>query len=111
MTYTLTVTNAGPFQATGVIATDAVPAGKFDAASASQGTASLVGRAVVAHLGDLAVGASATVTIVVTPSAAGSLTNTADVTANELDPDPSNNSATVTTTINPPRPRRRSTWP
>ena len=105
LTYTLTVTNAGPFQATGVIATDAVPAGAmFDAASASQGTASLVGGAVVAHLGDLAVGASATVTIVVTPSAAGSLTNTADVTANELDPDPSNNSATVTTTINPAPP-------
>ena len=57
LTYTLTVTNAGPFQATGVIATDAVPAGAaFDAASASQGTASLVGGAVVARLGDLAVG-------------------------------------------------------
>ena len=105
LTYTLTVTNAGPFQATGVIATDAVPAGAvFDAASASQGTASLVGGAVVARLGDLAAGDSATVTIVVTPSGAGSLTNTADVTANEPDPDPSNNSATVTTTINPAPP-------
>ena len=105
LTYTLTVTNAGPFQATGVIATDAVPAGAvFVAAGASQGTASLVGGAVVARLGDLAAGNSATVTIVVTPSAAGSLTNTADVTANEPDPDPSNNSATVTTTINPAPP-------
>ena len=105
LTYTLTVTNAGPFQATGVIATDAVPAGAvFVAASASQGTASLVGGAVVARLGDLAAGDSATVTIVVTPSGAGSLTNTADVTANEPDPDPSNNSATVTTTINPAPP-------
>ena len=38
LTYTLTVTNAGPFQATGVIATDAVPAGAmFDAASAFRG--------------------------------------------------------------------------
>ena len=105
LTYTLTVTNAGPFQATGAIATDAVPAGAaFVAASASQGTASLVGGAVVARLGDLAAGNSATVTIVVTPSAAGSLTNTADVTANEPDPDPSNNSATVMTTINPAPP-------
>ena len=105
LTYTLTVTNAGPSQATGVIATDAVPAGAvFDAASASQGTASLVGGAVVARLGDLAAGDSATITIVVTPSGAGSLTNTADVTANEPDPDPNNNSATVTTTINPAPP-------
>ena len=105
LTYTLTVTNAGPFPATGVIATDAVPAGAvFDAASASQGTASLVGGAVVASLGGLAAGGSATITIVVTPSGAGSLTNTADVTGNEPDPDPSNNSATVTTTINPAPP-------
>ncbi len=105
LTYTLTVTNAGPFQATGVIATDAVPAGAvFVAATASQGAASLVGGEVMASLGDLAVGASATVTIVVTPSAAGSLTNTADVTANEPDPDPSNNSVTVTTPINPAPP-------
>ena len=50
LTYTLTVTNAGPFPATGVIATDAVPAGAvFVAASASQGTASLVDGAVVAQ--------------------------------------------------------------
>ena len=107
LTYTLTVTNDGPFQATGVIATDAVPAGAvFVAASASQGTASPVGGVVVALLGGLAAGDSATVTIVVSPSAAGSLTNTAVVTASEPDPDPSNNSATVTTTINaaPPPP-------
>ena len=105
LTYTLTVTNVGPFQDTGVIATDAVPAGAvFDAASASQGTASLAGGTVVASLGDLAAGNSATVTIVVTPSGAGSLTNTADVTANEPDPDPSNNGATVSTTINPAPP-------
>jgi uncharacterized repeat protein (TIGR01451 family) len=102
LTYTLTVTNNGTLPATGVIATDAVPAGSvFVATGASQGTASLVDGVVVASLGDLAVGASATVTIIVTPSAAGSLTNTADVTANEPDPDPSNNNATVTTTINP----------
>jgi uncharacterized repeat protein (TIGR01451 family) len=105
LTYTLTVTNAGPFLSTGVIATDAVPAGAaFVAAAASQGTASLVNGVVVASLGDLAVGASATVTIVVTPSAAGSLTNTADVAANEPDPDPSNNSFTMTTAINPAPP-------
>jgi uncharacterized repeat protein (TIGR01451 family) len=105
LTYTLTVTNDGPFQATGVIATDAVPAGAvFVAASASQGTTDLVGGAVVARLGGLAAGASATVTIVVTPSRAGSLTNAADVAANEPDPNPDNNSDTVTTTINPAPP-------
>ena len=105
LTYTLTVTNAGPFPATGVIATDAVPAGAvFVAAGASQGTASLVGGTVMANLGDLAAGNSATVTIVITPLGAGAVTNTAAVTATEPDPDPSNNSATVMTPINPAPP-------
>ena len=45
--------------------------------------------------------ATATVTIIVNPSKAGTLTNTASVTASTPDPDAANNSSTATTTVVP----------
>ena len=45
--------------------------------------------------------ARSTVTIVVTPSAAGSLSNTATVSSSTDDPVSANNSSTTTTTVNP----------
>ena len=53
------------------------------------------------NLGSLAVGGSAIVTIVVTPSAAGQIINTATVTASESDSDSTNNTASTTTLIQP----------
>jgi uncharacterized repeat protein (TIGR01451 family) len=55
---------------------------------------------VTCNLGNLASGASATATIVVTPTIGGTISNTASVTGNELDPDAANNSATHSTTVN-----------
>jgi hypothetical protein len=50
-------------------------------------------------VGSLAGGQSATITIVVTPTTAGTLTNTATVSGDQTDPTPADNSATATTTV------------
>src|SRR5262249_39212984 len=69
LTYTLTATNNGPNVATGVTLTDTLPANAgFVSATPSQGTCAQTAGVVTCTLSGLAVGGSATVTIVVTPS-------------------------------------------
>lgn len=103
LTYTLVVTNRGPNDATGVTVTDPLPAGvSFVSASASQGGCAGT-TTVVCLLGALPAGNSATISIVVSVSAAAvpSIANTASVTASESDPNPGDNSATAPTTVIP----------
>ena len=100
LTYTAIVTNHGPSPATGVTLTSPLGNGvSFVSASATQGTVVPQGSSVVASLNDLAAGASATVTFVVVPSVFGSLTATVNVTSNETDTSPSNNSGSTMTTV------------
>jgi uncharacterized repeat protein (TIGR01451 family) len=102
LTYTLAATNDGPSTATGVIATDTLPAGvAFQSASASQGSCSQSSGTVTCTLGMLASGAGATVTIVVRPLDPGGITNSASVQATEPDPDGADNQATADTTVIP----------
>lgn len=99
LTYHLTVHNIGSLPATGVNLTDGLPAGtSFVSAISSLGNCS--GTAVVTcALGDLPSGSNATVQIAVIPNLAGTLSNTATVTGNEVETDTVNNSATTSVTV------------
>ncbi len=98
ITYTLTITNGGPTNATGVVLTDTLPGNAtFVAATASQGSCTTTTGAVVCALGIITNGSAATVNVTVQPTAAGVLTNRAVVTANEEDRIPANNEAVETT--------------
>jgi hypothetical protein len=61
-------------------------------------------------MGSLSNGASATVTIVVTPTNGGKITNTATVTCNGTDSNTANNTAIAYTTVNPFFPTGCSRW-
>jgi aldose sugar dehydrogenase len=103
LSYRLTVTNNGPALATNVNLTDTLPAGvTFVSAIPSQGLCNGTGP-VNCALGNLPLGVTAVVTIMVTPSGPGpgSIVNTATVSASETDFDTTNNSATITTFIQP----------
>ena len=99
VTYTLTVSNAGPGPAVDVTVSEGLTlTASVDEATSSQGSCTLFAHGMECSLGNIAAGASATVTVVGTPSAEGTLTSKASITAG-LDPNPSNDSAQVQTTV------------
>jgi uncharacterized repeat protein (TIGR01451 family) len=101
MTYSATAVNAGPWTATGVVASNPLPAGvKLASATVSQGTCAVTNGAVVCAFGSIAVGGAATLTLQVIPTnAPGVLTNSVFVTATERDPVLTNNAASIQTTV------------
>ncbi len=102
LTYRLIVTNNGPSPATNIALTDNLPAGvNFVSATATQGSCNGTSN-ITCNLGSLARNAFAVVNIVVVPQAAGTLTNNANVTGTETDPDPADNSVSLQTTVNSP---------
>jgi uncharacterized repeat protein (TIGR01451 family) len=109
LTYKLKVINNGPAGATNVEVTDNLPnLIDFVSVRSSQGDCAQMARRVVCDLGSLSPGGTATVTVLIRPRQAGSLTNTATVAATETDNQTANNSATETTEVNeaspPPEP-------
>ena len=98
--YVLVAHNAGPAQAVGVSVTDTVPAGLLiGSALTTQGSCTVANQTVSCSLGTLAVNASATITINVTGLTAGTVSNTATISGEQLDPVPGNNSDGEDTTI------------
>ena len=104
LSYTLTASDLGPSDATGVTITDTLPAGvTYLSAASGQGTVSQSGGTVTVTVGNLNAGTTATATILVTvnPSTRGSITNTAVVAGNEQETNTANNTASVTTQVDP----------
>lgn len=97
--YKVSVRNLGPSAATGVVLYDALPAGLTDV-EVDKTSCEVAGGAITCTVGNLAVGASytATVTGKVKPGQS-ELVNTANASGHEDDPNPDNNTSTVTTPV------------
>jgi uncharacterized repeat protein (TIGR01451 family) len=91
ITFTITVTNAGPDSAVNTVVTDVLPAGTTLVSSTCTGTTTLT-----CNLGTILNGATATATIVVTGNGTAPITNTATVTSASVDPAGGNNTGSVT---------------
>jgi uncharacterized repeat protein (TIGR01451 family) len=98
VTFTVTATNLGPSPATGVVITDQLPPGlTVVSATPSQGAYDPASGAWTA--GSIAASQSAVLSITATVTRAGTFTNTATKTAaNEPDPNPANDSGSITAT-------------
>lgn len=100
LTYTVTVSNGGPSDASGVTVTDQLPAEvAFVSATASQGGCTEDNGSLTCILGTLPTEGTAKVTINVRTSEPGNITNAASVSGNETDPDASDNVASESTTV------------
>ena len=101
LAYTVRVTNLGPQKASAVTLLDALSKSvRFRSIAWSQGTCSRSGSRIACNLGDLADGATATVKIVVNPTARGLIPNTARVFAESPeDPNTANNTSRITTRV------------
>lgn len=97
LVYTLQVGNSGPSAATAVVVDDVLPSSvAFVAATLAGGEpCARSGSVVTCQVGELAVGETATATIVVTPRRSGIVVNSAQVSGSESDPNTSNNTAAV----------------
>ena len=103
LTYTVSVTNKGPYDARGVMLSDSAPSGvTFTACTSTVGTCVWSASGASLSFSALTNGSTATVTIQATLNfgvADGStITNTASVTSTTFDPDTSNNAASASFT-------------
>lgn len=100
VTYTITVTNQGPSPATGVTLNDPVPAAlQVTGTTTDRGTCSTVANTVACAFGPMSVGAIANVTVTVTSTVEGTFTNTAMTAADQIDPNPADNSGSDSTYV------------
>ena len=103
VTYQITVTNNGPNPATGVVLTDALPAGTVFASIDDLTDCVVSNGTLTCGYSSLAVGSPQVVNLILVPlavpSGAGTFDNTASVAANETDPNLANNSATQTVQV------------
>jgi uncharacterized repeat protein (TIGR01451 family) len=101
LTYQFVVNNIGVVTATNVVFTDVLDADTdYASSSTTQGSCSEAAGVVTCTLNDINPGAAVTVTVVVTPTAAGSVTTSAEVAIDEVE-DTNNNSIDIDTTVEP----------
>ena len=100
ITYTLTISNAGPDSAQNIILTDNLPLGvSFLSAVPTQGSCYQAGGVVSCNLGNLPNEGNAQVKLTVNGDVPGLVTNSMDITADTPDPDLLNNTTNIQTTI------------
>jgi uncharacterized repeat protein (TIGR01451 family) len=102
--YVVTVTNAGPDDATNVVMVDTLPAGTTFISTDNPASCTFAGTTVSCAFGTLAAEASTSVSIVVrVPNVTSTtvITNTATVSATEDDPNTADNLSTESTTVEP----------
>ena len=112
ITWTIVVTNNGPDTDTGVTIADPMPSGNaFVSATTTQG--SCTGGAILnCSIGTMAAGAQVTITLVTTPSLAGTQTNTVTVAGALPETNTANNPASANVQVARSSRRRSSTaWP
>ena len=99
--YTVTVTNNGPTTAGGVSLLDHLSSSSVSGVTAtpSVGTCTVAVPDVNCSFGSMAPSATITIGISLTPTAPGSLSDTATASSTTFDPNTANNSASVTTTV------------
>jgi uncharacterized repeat protein (TIGR01451 family) len=102
LTWTQIVNNDGPGTATGLVTTQALPAGvTYSGVTKSQGSCSFSAGTVTCSLGSIAAGGSATIRITakVTAGIGSVLSATARVNGTSYDPNSINDSATASATV------------
>jgi gliding motility-associated-like protein/uncharacterized repeat protein (TIGR01451 family) len=102
--YSIDITNKGPNTATGVVVTDALPAGDLSAAlniTTNRGNAvfDAASNTLFWTVGDMNTGEMGTLSFHTQIIGAGDITNSAVITGNEPDPDFSNNTSIVTVAV------------
>ncbi len=98
--YSVTITNAGPQDASNVVLSNALGAGSTLHTITTAGAITNLSPTLTnVTFASLASGASVTVGLFVRAASAGVYNDAASVTANEADPDETNNSAAVTDTV------------
>lgn len=98
MVFTLVVTNSGSATAQNVVVNDTVPS-NLSILSVAPGSCVVSGQNVSCALGDMAVGASQTITIRVRGDQIGGFTNTATVGSDSPDRNPDNNQSSTDGTV------------
>ena len=102
VTYTMTVANAGPSDATNTVLTDPMPGQVTPTVVTSSAGSCTTSTPIICDLGTVVAGTPVTVTVTGTidPGAtAGTITNVASVASSTDDPDPSNNTAMAATSV------------
>jgi uncharacterized repeat protein (TIGR01451 family) len=102
LTYRATLQNQGPEDATNVVLTDTLPSGmNVGSASISAGSCSQANLVVTCNIAKLVSGDAALLTMAVIPTVSGTAKNSVSLTANETDENSANNTATVSTRVDP----------